>query len=483
MGPIFKQNFLGQSGFVWWIGVVENRNDPLNLGRCQIRIFGWHTPDLSLIPSADLPWSHPILPINNSKSFTTPKEGDFVMGFFFDGESGQFPGYLGVIPGIPQAAAMQQAEAPQKGFQDIRTSTQLSASPAPVAKVEAPTDGGGSEIKNQPAKRNPETAGAPSTSPLAVNDPNNPPSSIAQREADKTTGIAGPAAKSPATAIAGAAQGAAAALGGAPTSLASLVPSASSLFSRIKLPTPATTNLETAGAETGQPQDPTSIAASQSEAQAAKEAEMQAKTDASVKAQIADAAKAASAAAVKAQKAASQSLSDLNTKASDIANSIANKLSGMAPSKLTTQTPVNLQDASMPVAAVGEVAPAPLVNQYAPNKIPDEVPLDKVGSTQKKALENCISLNEQCIVAIFNNTIRVMESATTLDEYNATVIPQIQKWTDVKDRGKTIASLSDDPVATQKELDDFRKPYADRLNAANKANRERLGVTTPGTTT
>ena len=37
------ENFLGKDGFVWFIGVIENRADPLGMGRCQIRIFGWHT--------------------------------------------------------------------------------------------------------------------------------------------------------------------------------------------------------------------------------------------------------------------------------------------------------------------------------------------------------------------------------------------------------------------------------------------------------
>ena len=36
-------NFIGKDGFNWWVGVVENRMDPLKLGRCQVRIFGYHT--------------------------------------------------------------------------------------------------------------------------------------------------------------------------------------------------------------------------------------------------------------------------------------------------------------------------------------------------------------------------------------------------------------------------------------------------------
>ena len=126
MGPIFKQNFMGQTGFIWWVGVVENRKDPLNLGRCQVRIFGWHTENLQLIPTEDLPWVHPVVPINESDTSKTPLEGQYVMGFFFDGESGQFPAYFGVIPGIPNTKPFQG-----KGFSDMRTPSDLQNSPRP----------------------------------------------------------------------------------------------------------------------------------------------------------------------------------------------------------------------------------------------------------------------------------------------------------------------------------------------------------------
>jgi phage baseplate assembly protein gpV len=39
-------------------------------------------------------------PINNSKSFSVPRLGDWVVGFFMDGDSGQAPIMMGVLPGI-----------------------------------------------------------------------------------------------------------------------------------------------------------------------------------------------------------------------------------------------------------------------------------------------------------------------------------------------------------------------------------------------
>ncbi len=95
-------NFAGKNGFIWWVGEVENRADPLGLGRCQIRIFGWHTSDLNMVPTESLPWAHPMYPLNNSKSFSAPVIGDWIVGFFMDGENAQQPIMMGVLPGIKQ---------------------------------------------------------------------------------------------------------------------------------------------------------------------------------------------------------------------------------------------------------------------------------------------------------------------------------------------------------------------------------------------
>lgn len=466
--------FIGMNGYVWWVGVIEDRKDPLNLGRCRIRIFGWHTDDKTLIPTQDLPWAQPVLPVNNSKSFTTPPEGSWVTGFFFDGQTGQFPVYTGVLPGIPTPYTNN----PQKGFTDPRSASDLAAAPAPPKKVDAPSDGGGSEVTNQPAQRNPINPGQPSTSPLAVNSADNPPASIAQRMADKTTNIAGPAAKSLGTAIAGAAQGAAAALGGAQAQLTSLVPSADALAAQIKPPAITMPSLPSLGSLTGQPQSAAATNTSAISAAAAQAQSILAKSQAAVQSQLADAQKAAADAAAKAQAAASQSLDDLNAKASSIADTIASKLSALAPADVPTVTPVNLQNAENPVAVLSATAPAPLVNTLAPNKIPDEVPLEKVGSTTQKSVENCIALNKEYLTRLYTNILSAMQSATTLDQYNATIMPYLQKWVDAKGRGNTIAALADDPDATLKDLTDFRQPLADKLNAENKVNRARLGAST-----
>jgi phage baseplate assembly protein gpV len=161
--------FAGMNGFVWWTGVVENRNDPLNLCRCQIRIYGWHTENKTLIPTKDLPWAQPLLPVNTSNESKTPLEGDWVVGFFYDGSSGQVPVYFGVMPGIP----VPYIENPQKGFCDPRTDAQLASSPNPF---------GGS------ATRYPRYIGEPTTSRLYRNE-DIESTIIGRRNASLTKGV------------------------------------------------------------------------------------------------------------------------------------------------------------------------------------------------------------------------------------------------------------------------------------------------------
>jgi len=94
------QNFLGKDNFIWWVGSIENIMDPLGLGRCQVRIFGWHTDNVALLPTTELPWAQPMYPINSTKTFSAPMVGDWIVGFFMDGESAQAPIMMGVLPGI-----------------------------------------------------------------------------------------------------------------------------------------------------------------------------------------------------------------------------------------------------------------------------------------------------------------------------------------------------------------------------------------------
>ena len=100
-------SFMGKNGFVWWQGVVEDRHDPLYLGRCRVRILGWHTENREQMPSESLPWAYPVQPITSAAqtgvgfSPTGPVEGTWVVGFFRDGEDAQEPVFFGTLGGIP----------------------------------------------------------------------------------------------------------------------------------------------------------------------------------------------------------------------------------------------------------------------------------------------------------------------------------------------------------------------------------------------
>jgi hypothetical protein len=93
-------NFIGQS----WIGVVENTEDPLKQGRVKVRIFGHHTEDLILLPTAALPWCTLMTGPNAAGSFNVPEAGAYVTGYFADGQSTQDPYIAAILPGIQAAA-------------------------------------------------------------------------------------------------------------------------------------------------------------------------------------------------------------------------------------------------------------------------------------------------------------------------------------------------------------------------------------------
>lgn len=96
----------GFGEFVWWIGVVENREDELGLGRVQVRIFGYHPESTSDLPSSDLPWAQVMMGANNASKDgvgSAPvglQVGSHVIGFFADGKNAQMPIVMGSLIGM-----------------------------------------------------------------------------------------------------------------------------------------------------------------------------------------------------------------------------------------------------------------------------------------------------------------------------------------------------------------------------------------------
>jgi hypothetical protein len=87
-----------QGNFHWWEGVVEDNLDPLGIGRCRVRVYGWHTNEKVFLPTEDLPWAYPVMPLNtpNNKTYGI-KIGTRVFGFMRDGISGQDLVMMGTV--------------------------------------------------------------------------------------------------------------------------------------------------------------------------------------------------------------------------------------------------------------------------------------------------------------------------------------------------------------------------------------------------
>ena len=119
-----KKNFIGLDGFIWFIGVVEDRQDPYLIGRVRVRCFGHHTGSKLQLPTEDLPWAQVMLPVTSAgisgigQSPIGLVEGSHVFGFFRDGEARQEPVVMGSMPGYPKELGN-----PTQGFYSPITAT------------------------------------------------------------------------------------------------------------------------------------------------------------------------------------------------------------------------------------------------------------------------------------------------------------------------------------------------------------------------
>tara|TARA_Y100000593_G_scaffold51357_1_gene96552 strand:- start:617 stop:3190 length:2574 start_codon:yes stop_codon:yes gene_type:complete len=133
---LIKTHFLGKDGFIWWIGqVVDQTKWAGNLPetptdttdgqkgfdfRYKVRIMGYHTASPKDLSDDDLPWASVMLPVTAGTSggaVQTPqlRQGNFVYGFFLDGEDAQQPIIMGVI-GYNQYTAILKDVPEDGGF-------------------------------------------------------------------------------------------------------------------------------------------------------------------------------------------------------------------------------------------------------------------------------------------------------------------------------------------------------------------------------
>ena len=117
-GSLFTSGFLGAQ-FNWWIGQIADdatwRDNtasgkheagtqiPGQSRRYKVRIIGYHDKQEESIPSDQLPWAQVMYPVTagggqaSAYQTTALRQGNFVFGFFLDGQDQQVPVIMGIL--------------------------------------------------------------------------------------------------------------------------------------------------------------------------------------------------------------------------------------------------------------------------------------------------------------------------------------------------------------------------------------------------
>lgn len=96
---------MGEDGFRWFVGVVEDREDPKQLGRVRVRPYNFSGDNVHT-QTSDLHWATPMMPVTSAGlgfvgvSPTGIRVGSTVIGFYMDGNEMQIPVIMGTVAGI-----------------------------------------------------------------------------------------------------------------------------------------------------------------------------------------------------------------------------------------------------------------------------------------------------------------------------------------------------------------------------------------------
>lgn len=151
--------------FIFWFGVVEDRMDPLELGRVRVRVLNYHPENVNLFPTEKLPWATVLQPTTSASmsgkgvSAVGLVEGSWVAGIFADGDNGQLPVVIGSLTGMNEE--VKSDENFGDGFRDRRPiPNPLSLFPVDEFNVKQYPDGKlnfgdrhGAQIQNAPESK------------------------------------------------------------------------------------------------------------------------------------------------------------------------------------------------------------------------------------------------------------------------------------------------------------------------------------------
>lgn len=94
-----------EGGFYWFQGLVEDVDDPLQMGRVKIRHITEHNASSKeYVETEDLPWAVPLVPVGSASRFGVGHSpvgldlGSYVVGFYLDGDKKTKPMVLGSWP-------------------------------------------------------------------------------------------------------------------------------------------------------------------------------------------------------------------------------------------------------------------------------------------------------------------------------------------------------------------------------------------------
>lgn len=120
----------------WWYGYVVDNNDPLQMGRVQVRVRGYYDE----IQDASLPWA-PVfgqgVQYDGVGDFNPPDPGTEVIGYFADGMSKRRPVVMGAMHNIPEMDNSKHSVSPLARGEQILDKKPLPDSPEQASSYAA----------------------------------------------------------------------------------------------------------------------------------------------------------------------------------------------------------------------------------------------------------------------------------------------------------------------------------------------------------